>query len=60
MWPLWIDFTIAGIVLSGIMALRSAYQEKKIERKFIEEHGSTYINRMYEEKKKRLNFRDED
>ncbi|MEW9501672.1 sporulation YhaL family protein [Jeotgalibacillus marinus] len=53
MFPLWIDLTIVGIVLSALMMVRAAYAEKKVENEWIEEHGQTYIKRMVDEKAKR-------
>ncbi len=54
MFPIWIDLAIGGAVLSHVMFVKTAYQDKKQEKDFIEEHGKTYIQRMMKEKKKRL------
>jgi len=60
MFPLWIDLTIGGIVVSAFMMVRAAYVDKKVENEWIEEHGQTYIKRMVEEKRKRLAYREDE
>jgi Sporulation protein YhaL len=50
---IWIYFVIAGIIVSGFMAVRAARQEKQIEDKWIEQEGEKFIARMNEEKEKR-------
>ncbi len=50
---IWIYFVIAGIIVSGFMAVRAARQEKQIEDQWIEQEGEKFIARMNEEKEKR-------
>ncbi|WP_108671919.1 sporulation YhaL family protein [Peribacillus acanthi] len=50
---IWVYFVIAGIIVSGFMAVRAARQEKQIEDQWIEQEGERFITRMNEEKEKR-------
>lgn len=51
--PIWIYFVIAGIIVSGIMAIKAARQEREVEDQWIEQEGQKYISRMNEEKRKK-------
>ena len=53
MVPIWVYFVLVGIVVSAIMVIKTGNEEKKIDNKYIEKEGNIYIERMYEEKKKR-------
>lgn len=44
--PLWIWFVLIGIVVSAIMSIRTARQERLIENTWIEEEGAKYMERM--------------
>lgn len=52
--PIWVYVTIVMIFISGIMAFRAMRVERKVEEAHIEQEGSIYIERMKEEKKRRL------
>ncbi|CAH0344377.1 sporulation YhaL family protein [Bacillus sp. CECT 9360] len=52
---IWIWAVLAGIIVSAIMAVRTARQERKVEDDFIEQEGQKYIERMKEEKEKKKN-----
>ncbi|MFJ8244574.1 sporulation YhaL family protein [Peribacillus asahii] len=51
--PIWIWFVFIGIVVSAIMAIRAARQERMTENAWIEEEGQKYIERMKLEQEKR-------
>jgi cell division protein FtsL len=51
--PLWIWLVFIGIVISAIMAIRTARQERLIENAWIEEEGQKYMERMRIEQEKR-------
>ena len=53
MVPLWVYFVLVGIVVSAIMVIKTGNEEQKIDNTYIEKEGNVYIERMYEEKKKR-------
>lgn len=53
MVPIWVYFVLVGIIVSAIMVIKTGNEERKIENKYIEKEGNVYIERMYEEKKKR-------
>lgn len=44
--PLWIWFVLIGIVVSAIMSIRTARQERLIENTWIEEEGEKYMERL--------------
>lgn len=49
----WVYFVLVGIIVSAIMVIKTGNEEKKIDETFIEKEGNIYIERMYEEKKRR-------
>ncbi len=51
--PLWIWFVFIGIVVSAVMSIRTARQERLIEETWIEEEGQKYMERMRIEQEKR-------
>lgn len=51
--PLWVWFVFIGIIISAIMAIRTARQERMMENTWIEEEGQKYIERMRIEQEKR-------
>lgn len=51
--PLWIWFVFIGIIVSAIMSIRTARQERQIENTWIEEEGQKYMERMRIEQEKR-------
>lgn len=48
--PIWIWFVLAGIIVSAVMTVRTAKQERKEEDLYIEQEGQKYMDRMNEEK----------
>ena len=42
--PLWIWFVFIGIVISAVMSIRTARQERQIEDTWIEEEGQSIWN----------------
>ncbi|MDQ0217616.1 hypothetical protein ELQ35_06240 [Peribacillus cavernae] len=53
--PIWIWFVLAGIMISAIMTVRTAKQERKEDTQFIEQEGQKYMDRMKEEKERKEN-----
>ncbi|RFU62265.1 sporulation YhaL family protein [Bacillus sp. V59.32b] len=53
--PIWIWAVLAGIIVSAVMAVRTARQEREVEDEFIEQEGQKYIERMKEEKERKKN-----
>lgn len=51
--PLWVFIVILLIFLSGYMAFRAIYAEKKLDQQFIEQEGQIYIDRMSKEKEEK-------
>ncbi|MFD1037655.1 sporulation YhaL family protein [Virgibacillus byunsanensis] len=51
--PWWVFMMIIFIFLSGYMAYRAFYAEKKLEQQYIEREGRIYMERIEEEKKHR-------
>lgn len=49
----WVYFVLVGIIVSAIMVIKTGNEEKKMDETFIEKEGNIYIERMYEEKKRR-------
>jgi cell division protein FtsL len=58
--PIWIWFVFVGIVVSAIMAIRTARQERLIENTWIEEEGQKYMERMRIEQEKRKSDREQE
>jgi len=52
--PWWIYLAIAGITYSAYMVVRTAKEDKKIDDAFIEKEGEVFIERMHQEREKRL------
>ncbi|SFB95431.1 Sporulation protein YhaL [Bacillus sp. OV322] len=51
--PFWIWIIFAGIIVSAIMAVYTAKQDRKLENDWIEKEGQKYIDRMKLEKEKK-------
>lgn len=51
--PWWIFMMILFIFLSGYMSFRAMRAERALEKKFIENEGHKYIQRMEEERQQR-------
>lgn len=51
--PIWILIVFGGIIVSAIMAMRAARQERVIENTWIEEEGQKYLERMRLEQERR-------
>ncbi len=49
-----IGLLVAGIAISGFMAVRTGQEERRTEEEWIEQEGLKYISRMEEEKERRL------
>ena len=45
---------IVGIVVSAFMVIKTGRDENKIENDYIEQEGQKYIERMHEEKARRM------
>ena len=45
---------IVGIVISAFMVLKTSKEEQYIEKEWIEQEGQKYIDRMHEEKERKL------
>lgn len=45
---------IVGIVISAFMVLKTSKEEQNIEKEWIEQEGQKYIDRMHEEKERKL------
>lgn len=53
--PIWIWAVLAGIIVSAVMAVKTARQDRQVEDQFIEQEGRKYIERMKEEKERKKN-----
>lgn len=53
--PIWIWLVFIGIVVSAIMSIRAARQDRLRDNAWIEEEGQKYMERMKLEKEKRTN-----
>ncbi|CAH0185986.1 hypothetical protein ASG97_01900 [Bacillus sp. Soil745] len=51
--PIWIWFVFIGIIVSAIMSIWTARQERLIDDAWIEKEGQKYIDRMEEERERR-------
>ncbi|MET1177501.1 sporulation YhaL family protein [Peribacillus simplex] len=51
--PIWIWFVFIGIIVSAVMAIWTARQERLIDDAWIEKEGQKYIERMEEERERR-------
>ncbi|WP_370018593.1 MULTISPECIES: sporulation YhaL family protein [Peribacillus] len=51
--PIWIWFVFIGIIVSAIMSIWTARQERLIDDAWIEKEGQKYIERMEEERERR-------
>ncbi|PLT33788.1 sporulation YhaL family protein [Bacillus sp. V5-8f] len=47
--PIWVWLVLAGILVSAVMTVRTAKQERKEDDLYIEQEGQKYIDRMNEE-----------
>ncbi|WP_308315080.1 sporulation YhaL family protein [Bacillus sp. M6-12] len=54
--PIWIWFVVAGIIVSAVMAVRTARLERVQEQEWIEQEGQKYIDRINEDKEKKNQF----
>lgn len=45
---------IVGIIVSAFMVIKTGREESQIENDFIEQEGQKYIERMHEEKARRM------
>ncbi|MDP4163621.1 MAG: sporulation YhaL family protein [Bacillota bacterium] len=50
MIPIWVYAVVFGIVISAAMALKTAKEERLIERESIEREGEIYMKRLEREK----------
>ncbi|KFZ42708.1 sporulation protein [Anoxybacillus flavithermus] len=48
-----ITLLLAGIVISGYMAIRTAREEKKIDEKLLEKEGEVYMERIRQAREQR-------
>ncbi|KUP07944.1 SigE-dependent sporulation protein [Bacillus coahuilensis m2-6] len=55
--PIWIYFVIAGIIFSGLMALKSGKEERELEEAWIEKEGNIYLERMEKEREERDKYK---
>lgn len=51
--PIWIWFVFIGIIVSAVMTIWTARQERLIDDAWIEKEGQKYIERMEEERERR-------
>ncbi|NHM31758.1 sporulation YhaL family protein [Neobacillus terrae] len=51
--PIWVYAVVIGIIISAFMALKTAREDREIEKEIIEREGEIYITRLNEEKEKR-------
>jgi len=49
-----ITFCIVGIAVSAFMVVKTGREESQVEQEWIEQEGQKYIERMHEEKTRRL------
>ncbi|MCA1030876.1 sporulation YhaL family protein [Bacillus timonensis] len=52
--PWWAYLIVLGIIFSAYMTFRTAKEERELDDVFIEKEGQVYIERMNEEKERRL------
>ncbi|GAC90248.1 hypothetical protein KN10_0684 [Anoxybacillus flavithermus NBRC 109594] len=48
-----ITLLLAGIIISGYMAIRTAREEKKIDEKLLEKEGEVYMERIRQAREQR-------
>ncbi|MGE7606649.1 sporulation YhaL family protein [Peribacillus frigoritolerans] len=51
--PIWIWFVFIGIIVSAVMSIWTARQDRLIDDAWIEKEGQKYIERMEEERERR-------
>ncbi|MDT8862029.1 sporulation YhaL family protein [Alkalihalobacillus sp. MEB130] len=51
--PWWVYFVVAGIVLSGYLAVKYSLEDKRTEQEWIENEGNIYMQRLEEERERR-------
>ncbi|MGG4264996.1 sporulation YhaL family protein [Peribacillus simplex] len=51
--PIWVWFVFIGIIVSAVMSIWTARQERLIDDAWIEKEGQKYIERMEEERERR-------
>lgn len=52
--PFWVYLVIVGVFISAFMAVKTAREDREMELEWIEKEGEVYLERMKEEKEKRL------
>ncbi|MUK90074.1 SigE-dependent sporulation protein [Ornithinibacillus sp. L9] len=52
--PWWVFMMVLFIFLSGYMAFRAMRAERELEEKYIEQQGKVYMDRIEEERQKRM------
>lgn len=52
--PLWVYFTVGGILISAFMAVKTAKEEAELEKERIEAEGEEYMKRLQDEKARNL------
>ncbi|MDV2686267.1 sporulation YhaL family protein [Alkalihalophilus lindianensis] len=55
--PWWVYFVIAGILLSGYLSVKYSKEEREFEQEWIEKEGNVYMERLAEEKARRIKER---
>ncbi|SIR66730.1 sporulation YhaL family protein [Bacillus velezensis] len=53
-FPWWVYLCIIGIIFSAYKLFTTAKEEEKLDQSFIEKEGRVYIERMMEEKERRI------
>ncbi|KYD03209.1 sporulation YhaL family protein [Bacillus atrophaeus] len=53
-FPWWVYLCIIGIIFSAYKLVTTAKEEEKLDQSFIEKEGQIYIERMEQEKQRRL------
>ncbi|WP_283248200.1 sporulation YhaL family protein [Bacillus sp. FJAT-50079] len=51
--PFWVYFVIVGIFASAFMTIKTAKEDRELEREWIEKEGEVYVERMRKEKERR-------
>ncbi|NEU31502.1 hypothetical protein GN156_12080 [bacterium LRH843] len=51
--PWWVYVVLAGIVLSGMLAIRYTLEDRRIEKEWIETEGNIYMKRIQDEKERK-------
>lgn len=51
--PWWMYFVIAGIFISGGLALKYTLEDRRVEQEWIEREGNEYLERIRKERERR-------